>query len=111
MISAPIPENPEDYPVEGNFTLYTELTQTLKIDRTPNLVTGTLRSLEESVNATGFINGTIRLISPTAGIITGITGTYGENVKTVNGIEHGPRVNFQFTRTIHGWNECHSGAF
>lgn len=105
VISAPIPENPEDYPVEGNFTLYTELTQTLKIDRMPHLVTGTYRSLEESVNATGFINGTIRLISPTAGIITGITGTYGENVKTITGSEQDPRVYFQFTRMMHGWNE------
>lgn len=105
VISVPIPESPEDYPVEGNFTLYTELSQNLSVERSPHLVTGTYRSLWEGVNAAGYINGTILLISPTAGIITGITATYGENVKNITAAEWGPRVSFDFERLIHGWNQ------
>ena len=105
IIDVELPENPEEYPVTGNFTLYTQLYQSLRIDRSPWPFTETHRALEESVDAEAFINGTIMMISPTAGIITGITGTYGENNKTITAWEEGRRVNFHFERVLRGWNE------
>jgi len=95
-----------EYPVEGNFTLWTTVNETLTIDRGVWPFTGTHRSLEEAVNATGYIEGTIMLISPTAGIITGITATYGDTHRLTHGHEEGqPSAGFDFSRYTHAGNE------
>ena len=101
-------ESPEtgEYPVEGNFTLWTTVNETLNIDRGVWPFTGTHRELSEAVNATGYIEGTIMLISPTAGIITGITATYGDTHRLTDSHEEGPRLPaFHFTRYTHAGNQ------
>ena len=99
-------EETGEYPVTGNFTLYTTINQTLDIDRGEWPFTKSTRTLYEAVDATAYIKGTIMLISPTAGIITGITDTYGDTVRVTSSAEIGRYVgDFSFFRRIHAGNE------
>ena len=99
-----------DNPVPATFTLYTKISQSLKVDGIWPF-TDTFRASSEASDAEAKIAGELIFIGPTAAIITGITEAWGINAKELWGSESpvsgegevGPTV-IQFYRKTIGTN-------
>ncbi len=100
--------NPEQatpqHPVYGNFSEQDWITESLNIERTPWPFTNTPRSLSIELNGEAYINGTIMLIGPNAGLITGISAVGGNTTKSLKSSEVFNNHIYIFSRKLSGGN-------
>jgi len=92
------------HPVYGNFSEQDWLSESLNIERNPWPFTETPRALSISVNSRAYMNGTIMLIGPTAGLITGLTAVGGNTTKNLKSSETLDGHLYIFSRSLSGGN-------
>lgn len=99
-------------PVPANFSLRVMLDKEILRITGDYMLTGIERSYEGSVKASSELAGRMNFISPTAGIITMLTKSQGENVREEKAreLKYGQLFKTKlllsdFYRKIHGYNE------